>query len=99
MSAQKKMQLQPIGASDSSLRLKFAVCFPAIRSFHYIWRPAMRRVLFLLVALSVPAILNAEVTRVEIASRADVLNGTAYGNTGAYEQLIGRIFFSIDPAN
>jgi hypothetical protein len=36
---------------------------------------------------------------VEIASRTDFANGAVFGSTGAYEQLVGRIYFSIDPAN
>lgn len=43
--------------------------------------------------------LNARVVRVEIASRADVLNGRALGDAGAYERLTGRIFFSLPVAN
>ena len=41
--------------------------------------------------------LHAEVVRVEIASRADVLAGQAFGKTGSYETLTGRIFFAVDP--
>lgn len=47
----------------------------------------------------IPALAHAEVTRVEISSRTDVMNGTVYGTAGAYEQLLGRIYFAIDPAN
>ena len=43
--------------------------------------------------------LNARVLRVEIASRADVLNGKAFGDAGAYERIIGRVYFSIPVAN
>jgi len=46
-----------------------------------------------------PAVLHAEVTRVEITSRTDVMNGTEYGNAGPYEQIVGRIFFAVDPMN
>src|ERR1700704_2365370 len=51
-----------------------------------------------LIAL-MPVVAQAEVTRVEITSRTDVMNGATYGTTGAYEQLVGRIYFAIDPAN
>ena len=40
---------------------------------------------------------QAEVTRIEIASRADVLGGKPFGDTGAYEKIIGKVFFSVDP--
>lgn len=42
---------------------------------------------------------RAEVTRVEIKNRADVLNGRAFGAAGAYETLSGTIHFAVDPAN
>ena len=42
---------------------------------------------------------RAEVTRVEIQSRADVLGGRAFGAAGAYEQIRGRIYFAVDPTN
>jgi hypothetical protein len=41
--------------------------------------------------------LYAEVVRVEIASRADVLAGKGFGTAGPYETLTGRIFFAVDP--
>ena len=40
---------------------------------------------------------QAEVTRIEIASRTDVLGGNPFGDTGAYEKIIGKVFFSVDP--
>jgi hypothetical protein len=40
---------------------------------------------------------QAEVTRVEIASRTDVLGGKPFGDTGAYEKIIGKVLFSVDP--
>jgi hypothetical protein len=49
--------------------------------------------------LVVPAALRAEVTRVEIAARYDAASGTAFGTAGPYEQLVGKIFFAVDPSN
>lgn len=46
-----------------------------------------------------PVSARAEVTRVEIGSRTDVMDGTVYGTVGSYEQLVGRIYFAIDPSN
>jgi hypothetical protein len=43
--------------------------------------------------------LDARVTRVEITSRADVLGGKAFGDTGAYERITGRVYFSLQVAN
>ncbi len=39
--------------------------------------------------------LEARVTRVELNSRTTVLNGRAFGNSGAYERLAGRVYFSV----
>jgi hypothetical protein len=41
----------------------------------------------------------AEVTRIEVDSRTPVLNGKPFGNAGAYEKIVGKVFFSVDPTN
>ena len=46
-----------------------------------------------------PAISHAELTRVDIATRVDVLNGKAFGDVGPYEKLRGTAYFAVDPAN
>lgn len=43
--------------------------------------------------------LSARVTRVEIISRADVLDGRSFGDAGAYERITGRVYFSVAVAN
>ncbi len=43
--------------------------------------------------------LKAKVVRVEVTSRTDVLNGQTFGGTGAYERILGRIYFSVPVAN
>lgn len=53
----------------------------------------------LLLFLLVPAVVQAEVKRVEIAARTDFANGAAFGSVGAYEQLTGKIYFAVDPTN
>jgi len=40
-----------------------------------------------------------EVVRVEIDRRELILGGRAWGEAGAYEKLVGRVYFSFDPAN
>ena len=35
----------------------------------------------------------------EIASRADVLGGKAFGSAGSYEKLVGKVYYSVDPAH
>jgi hypothetical protein len=52
----------------------------------------------LLAALIVPS-LHARVLRVEVTSRADVLNGKQFGIAGSYERITGRVYFSLPIAN
>jgi len=42
---------------------------------------------------------DAHVTRVEILSRADLQDGRAFGLAGAYERIIGRVYFAVNPEN
>lgn len=51
----------------------------------------------LMLVLALPA--HAEVVRIDVASRADVLGGKPFGPAGPYEKLAGRIHFSLDPRN
>src|SRR6478609_5996285 len=41
----------------------------------------------------------ARVVRVEITSRADLQEGKPFGSAGAYEKIVGRVYFAADPAN
>ncbi len=41
----------------------------------------------------------AEVVRIEVRSRADLIDGKPFGATGPYEKLSGRIYFEVDPTN
>ena len=59
----------------------------------------MRLRLTLISVLFLTLPLQARVTRVEIATRADVLNGQAFGDAGPYERITGRIFFSLPISN
>jgi hypothetical protein len=52
-----------------------------------------------LALLLAPVMVRAEVTRVEISSKQDVLGGKAFGTVGAYEKLTGKVYFAIDPNN
>src|SRR5216684_3388836 len=65
---------------------------------------AYRRCLFamilvVLVLTLAPGAIRAEVTRVEISSRQDVLGGKSFGTVGSYEKLIGKVYFAVDPNN
>ncbi|HWE85975.1 MAG TPA: alpha/beta hydrolase domain-containing protein [Terracidiphilus sp.] len=53
----------------------------------------------LLLTFAVAPQLSARVIRVEITSRADVLNGQQFGNAGAYERIVGRVHYSVPVAN
>lgn len=39
----------------------------------------------------------AEVVRLEVHHRAEVLHGRSFGAAGAYEKIQGRVFFEVDP--
>ena len=58
-----------------------------------------RRLLLIVLAalLAVPG--RAEVIRIEVKSRADILSGKSFGAAGAYEKLSGKIYFAVDPRN
>ena len=43
--------------------------------------------------------LLAEVTKVEISRREDVLGGRSFGTTGAYEKLFGKVYYAVAPDN
>src|SRR5262245_15648429 len=43
--------------------------------------------------------LGAEVVRVEIASRTDVLLGKSFGNAGVFEALSGKLYLAANPKN
>jgi hypothetical protein len=47
------------------------------------------------------AFFNAQagVTRMEIISRADLLNGKDFGLAGAYEKIVAKVYFAVDPNN
>lgn len=42
--------------------------------------------------------LQAAVTRIEISERSPVLEGAVFGQAGAYERIVGRVHFALDPA-
>src|SRR3954465_893116 len=46
----------------------------------------------------VPAPASAEVVRIEVQSRSDLVAGRPFGAAGAYEKIAGKIFFAADPS-
>ena len=57
------------------------------------------RALVALAVLIQPTLTFAEVTSVTITSRTPLADGRAFGSAGAYEKLVGRIDFALDPAD
>jgi hypothetical protein len=42
--------------------------------------------------------LSAEVVRIEVQSRSDLVGGQAFGAAGPFEKIAGKIFFAVDPS-
>jgi hypothetical protein len=62
----------------------------------------MRAILTTVVSVTVlaglvPAPASAEVVRVDIQSRRDLIAGRGFGAAGPYEKIAGKIFFAVDP--
>lgn len=53
--------------------------------------------LSILLLIALPS--YSRVVRVEVSSRADVLSGKAFGDSGSYERLGGRVYFSVAISN
>jgi len=63
-------------------------------------RSSCRVVLLIGTAILVlSASAHAELTRIEIKTRQDLLGGMTFGDVGAYETITGLAYFSADPAN
>src|SRR5258708_4742672 len=50
-----------------------------------------------LTTLCTAALAHAGLVRLEIKERSDVLDGKTFGNMGAYERLIGKGYFAVNP--
>ena len=62
-------------------------------------RLRVRVIGFLLLGMFAVSFVQARVVRVEITSRGDIQESKPFGNVGAYEKIIGRVYFAVDPAN
>src|SRR5262245_37346845 len=47
----------------------------------------------------IPAFADAEVIRFEVRSTREVSGGRSFGSVGPYEEVTGRLFFAVDPAD
>jgi hypothetical protein len=54
---------------------------------------------FAVFCLLAPAAALADVTRVDVQRREDILGGKAFGSAGPYEKLVGKVYFAVDPNN
>ena len=52
----------------------------------------------LLLAALVAAPVSAEVVRIDVQSRSDLVGGQPFGAAGPYEKIAGRIVFAVDPS-
>src|SRR5579863_10294176 len=52
---------------------------------------------FLILVLWLPFSLFAGLIRFEVTERSPVLDGKAFGAAGAYERIVGRAYFEVDP--
>jgi hypothetical protein len=59
------------------------------------WSNALKGLLLVILAATP---VSADVVRIEVQSRSDLLGGQAFGAAGPYEKLSGKIFFAVDPA-
>jgi hypothetical protein len=65
----------------------------------HLLRARVARFLSIAILLFSAAGADAHVTRVEVISRTDVLDGRAFGLAGAYEKIVGRVYFAVNPDN
>lgn len=61
--------------------------------------PQPIRITLLLLAVSLPATIAAEVRSIEIRRREPFAGGAAFGDTGPYERIIGVVRYEVDPAH
>lgn len=68
---------------------------PALDDVRFLARLAVTLVIVVLTAGSA----RAELVRIDIQKRTDVLGGRSFGSAGPYESLIGTAHFAVDPTN
>src|SRR5580704_18206882 len=72
---------------------------PLWRLLMHFLRARIVCVLSIAIFLFSAARADAHVTRVEVISRTDVLDGRTFGLAGAYERIVGRVYFAVNPDN
>lgn len=61
------------------------------------WARWARTLAVVLAALCFAAIGQGAVRRVQVIERGEVLGGRSFGKAGAYERIVGRVYFAVDP--
>ena len=56
-----------------------------------------KSILGLVAVLCLTGAAPGELVRVEVEERSDVLAGKPFGSTGAYERIVGKVHFEVDP--
>jgi hypothetical protein len=59
----------------------------------------MKLALLVLLVVLAPVAAGAQVTRIDVVSRQDVLSGKPFGSVGPYEKIRGKVHFTVDPAD
>src|SRR5580765_8467512 len=49
------------------------------------------------VSLLAAVVAQSAVVRLDIKERSDILDGRAFGNVGAYERIVGKAYFVVNP--
>ena len=83
-------------------QLQNGTIVPACVIGSYVILPRMwlrRWVGFLLLLSWTASPVKARVVRIEVSSRNDILNGKLFGDVGAYERIVGRVYFAVPVAN
>src|SRR5882762_8314542 len=91
--------MTPLPENSGGLTLFPNCCklWPFRRRLMYPIRRRLAWTLTLFVFLTSSAL--AHVARVEVVSRTDVQDGRVFGLAGAYERIIGRVYFAVKPEN
>src|ERR1700692_1213882 len=103
VAADRRFSTAPIGRRDAGQRVPFPKYSEgAIISFYSVFGLEGDMILKLLGAgallVSVFAVdAQAHVVKFRVEHRETILNGKAFGPAGAYEKLVGKVDFALDP--
>src|SRR4030095_3472287 len=53
----------------------------------------------ILAVMLAPTFVSAEVSRVKITARRELGGGRSFGYTRPHEQIVGKLYFAVDPTN